>query len=301
MQGREGVRPVTDADGLIGALDVGGTHVSAGLVDLRSAAVEPGSRVRLPLPANGSRDELVARLVRAARAVAGGQLRLAVAVPGPFDYKAGVSLITHKLGSLCGVDLRSELCAALDLPEPTAVRFLNDADAFALGEWWAGAARGHDRTVGVTLGTGLGSAFADCGRLVHDGPRVPPGGELYRLRFRGAPVEETISRGALLARYGDARVDVDELAVRARAGEPRARLVLEELGVALAELLTPWLGRFEATCLVVGGSIARSWDVFGTRVRVGLESVDTLRAVDAAEHLDDAPLLGAALVASRDP
>jgi glucokinase len=266
---------------------------------MRSAAVEPGSRVRLPLPANVSRDELVATLVRAARAVA-GRGRLAVAVPGPFDYAAGVSLITHKLESLCGVDLRSELCAALDLPEPTAVRFLNDADAFVLGEWWAGAARGHDRTVGVTLGTGLGSAFADRGRLVHDGPRVPPGGELYRLRFRGAPVEETISRSALLGRYGDVAVDVDELAVRARAGEPRARLVFEELGVALAELLAPWLARFEATCLVVGGSIARSWDVFGTRVRAGLESVECLRAVDAAEYLEDAPLLGAALFASRD-
>jgi glucokinase len=292
---------VTSADGVVGALDVGGTHVTAGRVDLRSAAVDPGSRARLPLPAGGSREELVAALVRAARSIGGSGLgALSVAVPGPFDYSTGVSRMAHKLEGLRGVDLRSELCGALRLAKPSAVRFLNDADAFVLGEWWAGAARGHDRTVGVTIGTGFGSAFVDCGRLVHDGPGVPAGGELYRLRLRGAPVEETISRRALLTRYGEPGLDVDELAARARAGERRARDVFAELGTALAELLTPWLETFEATCLVVGGSIARSWDVFGTEALEGLEHVERLRAVTAAEHPEDAPLLGAALYASTN-
>ena len=292
---------MTGADGVVGALDVGGTHVTAGRVDLRSAAVDPVSRVRLTLPAGGSREELVAALVRAARSIAGPQLdALSVAVPGPFDYSAGISRIAHKLEGLRGVDLRSELCGSLGLRNPSAVCFLNDADAFVLGEWWAGAARGHDRTVGVTLGTGFGSAFADRGRLVHDGPDVPAGGELYRLRLRGAPVEETISRSALLTRYGEPGLDVDELAARARAGDRRARDVFAELGTALAELLAPWLEAFEATCLVVGGSIARSWDVFGTQAREGLERVERLRAVSPAEHPDDAPLLGAALYASTD-
>jgi hypothetical protein len=34
------------------------------------------------------------------------------------------------------------------LPGATSVSFCNDADAFVLGEWWAGAARGHCFQVG---------------------------------------------------------------------------------------------------------------------------------------------------------
>ena len=81
---------------------------------------------------------------------------------------------------------------------------------------------------GITLGTGLGSAFIDDGEIVRTGARVPPGGELYTRRFRDAPVEETISRAALLARYGvraDEGIDVEQIAQRALAGEPAARRV----------------------------------------------------------------------------
>lgn len=283
----------------VGALELGGTHVSAGRIELRSASVDPAGRVRIRFPPAAGRAELVSAILRAARSIAGPDvLRLGVAVPGPFDYALGVSRMAHKLEALRGVDLRSELSAALDLPVPSAACFLNDADAFLLGESWAGAARGHRRAVGITLGTGLGSSFVAGGRLVHAGPGVPEGGELHRLSFRGAPVEQTISRGAVLAQYPADGVDVEEIAGRARAGERQARQVFDDLGDALAEFLVPSLRAFEPSCLVVGGSIARSFDLLEARLRPGLEVVESLRAVTAAERLDDAPLLGAARFAA---
>ena len=60
------------------------------------------------------------------------------------------------------------------------MQFLNDADAFGLGEWWTGRQRGARRIVAATLGTGFGSAFLADGRVVH-GPGIPPGGEIYRI------------------------------------------------------------------------------------------------------------------------
>jgi glucokinase len=179
--------------------------------------------------------------------------RLGVAAPGPFDYAAGISRITHKLPGLYGVDLRHELGSVLDLAE---IAFMNDAEAFLLGEWWAGAARGRGRVVGITLGTGLGSAFLEQGRFVRSDPRVPADGALYTLAFRGAPVEEASSRQGLLARYGASSQDgpdVEQIAARIRVGERRARLVVEELAADLAEFLGPPLRAFTATCLVVGG------------------------------------------------
>jgi glucokinase len=288
-------------DHVVGALDVGGTHVSAARVDTASASVDPRSRISERLPSRAGRSGLLAAVSRVTRSIAEpGVAGLGVAVPGPFDYSSGVSEMTHKLDGLRGVDLRSELLAASGLDDPAAIRFLNDAEAFLLGEWWAGAARGHDRAVGVTLGTGLGSAFSERGEILRSGTEVPPQGELYRLHFRGAPVEETISRAALLGAYGappDEDLDVEQIADRAAAGEEDAGRVFENLGIALGEFLTPWMRAFRPSCLVVGGSIARSWALFGGVLRSGLEPVSGLATVTVAEQLEDAPLLGAAYYA----
>jgi glucokinase len=285
---------VTATD-VVGAMDIGGTHVTAGRVDACARSVVAGSRVRVSLPAAGTRPELLEEISRAAVSIAQSDVSLiGVAVPGPFDYSAGVSRIAHKLHGLYGVDLRSELGAAMGLADATTVQFLNDAEAFLLGEWWAGAARGHARAVGITLGTGLGSAFVDDGRIVRTWPGIPADGPLYEQSFRGAPVEQTISSSALVARYG---APPEAIAARARSGEPFASRVFEELGQALAEFLTPWLRTFEPTCLVVGGSIARSWKLFADSLRAELEPIES---VTVAEHLDDAPLLGAAWYVARD-
>ena len=76
----------------------------------------------------------------AADVVEGAVDGVGVAVPGPFDYANGVCLLTHKLEPLHGVDLRRALADALR-SAPASIAFVNDADAFLLGEAWVGAAR----------------------------------------------------------------------------------------------------------------------------------------------------------------
>jgi len=281
------------ATGVVGALDIGGTHVTAGRVQLSSATVEPDARVRLEFTRSTT---LLKRILEAADSIATPETRrFGVAAPGPFDYDAGVCLVSHKLPGLYGINLRRELAQAVGLTG-RAVSFLNDAEAFLLGEWWAGAARGHTRALGITLGTGLGSAFLEEGRFVRSGPRVPADGALYTLAFRGRPVEQAISHGALLARYcadPDGGPDVEQIAERARAGDARARRAFEELADDLAEFLAAPLEAFGPTCLVVGGSIARAWDLLEPALMQGLAAYRPL-VVARAVNIDDAPLLGAA-------
>jgi glucokinase len=284
--------------GVVGALDLGGTHVSAARVDTAAAAAE--GLVRIPLPPAASGPQLLGAIVGAATQIATPPVeRIAVAVPGPFDYEAGICRISHKLQGLYGLDLRRELAGSLGLARQ-AIVFLNDAQAFALGEWWAGAARGHARVVGVTLGTGLGSAFLADGRPITSGPRVPPGGEIYRLDFRGRPVEEAISRAALLGRYdgpAGSDLDVEQVAARARAGDARAAEVFSALASALGEFLEPLVRAFNPSCLVVGGSIAYAWDLLEPVLADALAGVAGL-TLARAERIEDAPLLGAARFAS---
>lgn len=283
------------SSGTVLALDIGGTHVSAGSVDVATAAVR--DRVRLQLPRGADREGLLRPITSILAEVDGGAFdHVGVAVPGPFDYARGVSLLEHKLEPLYGIDLRDALRAALAPASPSIV-FVNDADAFLLGEAWTGAAVGHARAVGVTLGTGLGSAFLDDARIVDTGPTVPPEGSLHLLRHRGRPVEELVSRAALIAAYGDPRLDVRELAELAGRGDARAARGFEELATALGEVLAPWVVSFGATCLVVGGSIARAWDLLAPSLRTELRGVAPLRMIAQGAHLDDAALLGAARAA----
>lgn len=285
----------------VGALELGGTHVTAARVE--GGRVVPGSRARRPLRSDGDRAELLGAILQAAVAAHRPEVgRWGVAVPGPFDYQRGICTISgvDKLEALHGADLRAELAGALGLGDGRQIRFLNDADAFLLGEWRAGAVAGRRRCVGVTLGTGLGSAFLADGRIRAAGAGVPPEGRLDLIPFRGRPVEETISRRGLLARYRAARpgsdpdLDVEQVAARARAGDPVACRTFAEVMAGLGEFLAPWLRRFGASGLVVGGSIARAWDLIDPALRPALAVLPDLEVVAPAANLDDAALLGAA-------
>ncbi|MGW7545281.1 ROK family protein [Streptomyces sp. NPDC054770] len=309
------------ASASVPVLEVGGTHVTAALVD-PSAGKTVGEVVRRPLPAQGTAEEILDGIAATAAEVdtpAGAPW--GVAVPGPFDYASGVALFEDvgKFDALYGVDVRAELSRRMR-PAPGILRFLNDADAFGIGEFVAGAAAGHERAVCITLGSGVGSAFLHRGEPVNDGPLVPPDGSAHLLSYDGRPLEETVSRRGIRAAYaravsaepsrvpgdpGDPGVpDVHVIAELARGGDRDARAVLEHGFRALGVALAPWLARFEATVLVVGGSIAASWDLIEGPLRTGTcAGPDTGPAgrllLRTAERASDAPLLGAAAWAAR--
>lgn len=298
-------------------LDIGGTHVAGALVD-PAAGATTGPTARRALDPAASAPRLLDTITECARAVeATSGAVWAVSIPGPFDYANGIALFegVGKFDTLRGVDVRSALLEGLRARE---VVFLNDADAFLLGEWRSGAARGHHRCAGVTLGSGVGSAFAADGRIIDSGPAVPPEGRVDLLTYRGHPLEDTVSRRAILAAYetgaplpgagqsahangaavssqeSTSTLDVDRIAQRARAGEPQAQQVLTRSFGALAEVLAPWLREFSASRLVVGGSIAKSWDLIAAPLKAGLRSHGAPGVTAVPSQLTDAGLIGAA-------
>ncbi|MEU8709242.1 ROK family protein [Streptomyces sp. NPDC048565] len=284
-------------------LEIGGTHVTAALVDLSASAVH-GRSVRESLSPQGSAEEILGRLARtASRLGAPASATWGVAVPGPFDYAAGLARFegVGKFDALYGTDVGAALRARIR-PAPAALRFVNDADAFGIGEHTGGAAAGHARAVCLTLGSGVGSAFLADGVPVNDGPQVPPQGSAHRLSFDGRPLEDTVSRRAIRAAYaratgGDADEvpDVRGIAARARAGDAPAGAVLAGAFRALGVAMAPWVTRFGATVLVVGGSIAASWELVVTPLRDGLgDGGADGSAVAPALLPDTASLLGAA-------
>lgn len=195
--------------------DVGGSHVSAAVCASRSYALTGLSRA--PLPADGDiTPASFGRLIHTLgeTAISNAHIPLAsvagasLAMPGPFDYDRGISQMQHKLPSLFGVDLKSALAHRFAW-QPAQVRFVNDAAAFLLGEAGAGAAKGYPRSIGITLGTGIGCAFAlsdaSGNHIAPSQPGntegVPPGGEIWNLPYNGATVEDFVSTRYLRHHY----------------------------------------------------------------------------------------------------
>lgn len=283
-------------------LEVGGTHVTAAWVD--PAGWQVSDQRRYSLQADASGEQLLAELAAAGASLAAGPgARWGIAMPGPFDYQAGIAHYTGvaKFEGLTGLDIRSTLCELLPA-RPGSMSFVNDASAFLIGEWLIGTAAGARRCAALTLGTGIGSAFCDDGRVVDTGPDVPPEAEVHLLWHAGRPLEDWVSRRALrreyLARRPGAAPDVRELAELARSGDAVARAVFDRGFGILGQVVGPWLDRFGTDQLVIGGSISGAWDLIEAPLRNGLFAGSASRyAIGVAARPELAPLVGAGYIA----
>ncbi len=325
------------------AYDVGGSHISAALCAEHTYTLH--GITRAPLPNHDSGTEpghfsaaSFCRLIHtlgeaAARSanipiaqVAGADL----AMPGPFDYANGISLMQHKLQSLYQFDLKSALAARFHW-QPSQLKFVNDAAAFTLGEAGAGAAKGHSRALGITLGTGIGASFAVDQAIADSQPgnpeHVPEGGELWNQPYNGATVEDFVSTRYLRHHYQtltglEAEVaevaaiaecqpnkpcpEFDHLAAKqasppnpvnpanlARANPAAAaRKAFADFGTNLGLALNQHAAAFRPGIIVLGGGIARANALFLPATRKVL-TFETEIAISSL--MDEAPLAGAAV------
>jgi glucokinase len=305
--------------------DVGGSHISAAICDQYTYDLRGLSRA--PLPAEGSGHFSAAsfgRLIHTLGETAVGSAYLSLsavsgaslAMPGPFDYENGISQMRHKLTSLFGVDLKSGIASRFGW-KPAQVKFVNDAAAFLLGEVGAGAAKGFSRSIGITLGTGVGCAFAVDGHIVTSGPGVPPGGEIWNLPYNGATVEDFVSTRFLRGHYQTLtglEAEVSAIADAARGNHPcpelppgpppvqidpgdpfaahcRARQAFKDFGRHLGLALNQHAAAFAPDVIVLGGGISRASHLFLPATRHALVGFSPKIAISAL--MDEAPLAGA--------
>ena len=184
-------------------LDVGGTFLKSAVADAAGQLLS-GSEFSCPIRSEGSREEiegsLAAAVARGAAFAAERGMELAgigIAIPGPFDYAAGVSRMTHKFRSICGVDLRDVLHAMPGVPADAEIRFMQDVNAALAGEIARGNAAGYGASALVSLGTGLGFALSRDGRVLCNpagGPKVV----IFNLPYRDGILEDYASKRGFL-------------------------------------------------------------------------------------------------------
>lgn len=286
-------------------VDIGGSHISCAAVDLETLEIIDATRIDNPVDNKAESDVIIGIWAETISHVVekipeGGRLKgIGFGMPGPFDYVKGISYIkgVAKYEKLYGCNVREALSARLSQPEDFPIRFMNDVSVFAVGEALVGKASAYRRSMAVTLGTGLGSAFIADKIPIVDGPEVPKLGCVYHLPYGDNIADDYFSTRWFVGKYkkltGKELSGVKEFAELADS-DPVVHELFSEFGNHLGVFLAPWLKKFGAEIVVVGGNISNAYHLFGDIFENSLRKENCDCKIALSELKEDAAFLGAA-------
>ncbi len=312
-------------------VDLGGTNLRFGLVredekiiSRRRAGTMASEGVEIVLERLTSGIQtLVMKAESMGLAVAG----IGIGVPGIISARDGVVRLSPNLPGWRDIPLRARLQESF--PYPVYVE--NDANAYALGEYWFGAGKGAESMVCITLGTGVGGGIiidgniwrgADgmAGEVGHitvnpDGPLCPCGnrGCLERYSSATAVVEMAQSAAAgsgktvLKALLKNGILTPEAIADAAKKGDRAAARIYSEAGKYIGIAIADLIDLLNMECVVIGGGMSGAWELFigplKKEVRARAFKIPAQRCrIIRGKLRDDAGILGAAgLALKRNP
>ena len=148
------------------------------------------------------------------------------------------------------------------------------------------------------MGTGVGSAFLVDRRVVTSGPGVPPLGWITGQKHGDGILNDYLSRPFMMNRYRELtgeQIDIEEMARHAYGGDGAAREIFSEVGRTLGDFLrSRHVEDFKTECIVFGGRISRSLDLFIRPFRERLKGIACLEAILPARDIEYSALRGVA-------
>lgn len=285
-------------------VDIGGSHISSVLVDVSDRKVISESQAEQKIDNKASASEILKSWSIAIKKTLSNTtetelLGIGFAMPGPFDYANGVSLIKRvdKYENLYGINIGDELKKILNLPSQMPFRYINDALSFAIGESWIGEASTYKNVVAITLGTGFGSAFLTRGTPVIEGSHVPKMGYVYNIPYQSGIADDYFSTRWFIKSYKEKSdiicKGVKEIAERAKSDES-AKSIFKHFGHNLGNFMAPLLNNFSADCLIIGGNISGAWPLFQSSFLQSLLANKTDVKVVTSELMATSAMAGSA-------
>lgn len=281
-------------DSFVLGIDIGGSHLTAALVNETTRKLVQDSYTRMRVNPNGTAEEIINTWITAIQHIYKNHpvssKQIGIAMPGPFDYENGISLITKldKYEALYKLNVKELLTEKLNIPS-TSIRMMNDAACFLRGEVYYGAAKGYTDVIGITLGTGTGSAYH------HNG--ITTDANLGPSPFMNSIADEYFSTRWFVKRYaelaGNRVKDVKQLA-ELYSSDVRIKDIFSEFVKNLAVFLEGFVKREKPDIIVIGGNIAQCSVLFLNDLIMTLKEKKIAIPVVLAKLGEEAAILGAA-------
>jgi len=264
---------------MIGAVDIGGTKIAAGVVDGNGRVLAKAECLTdVPRGFDHAMQRVIEMLAQSA-SQSGVKLKgIGIGCTGPVDPLTGLLGNVSTLPGWEGGNPVKKLSAECDVP----VAVENDADAAALGEAVWGNRKGKTRLICVTVGTGIGAGVILDGKVYRGVGQAHPELGHHIIEASGPPCScgargcwEALASGPSMVEWIKTIVPADypsqdltarEICTRARGGDEWARRAVEReayyLGVGLANIVT----LFVPEIILLGGSVMRSAHLFLDRI-----------------------------------
>jgi glucokinase len=297
---------VSPDDATVLAFDVGGTTIKAEVIAGDRTLVAEQRRTPRGVAAVDAIADVGSELIAAAPPID----RAGVLLPGIVDWRDGVGVYSANIG-WHDAPVAGPLADRWSMP----VRVDHDVTVAGWAEWQAGAGRGVDDVVYLSLGTGIAAAVVCGGRIIRGGGGqagelghvvVRPDGPVCGCGARGC-LEAVASAAAIQREYerlsGEGVIGAEAVVVRADR-DPTAGTVLADAIAALADGVAGLVQILAPARVVIGGGLAEAGDALLQPLRVALASrcrVVPAPEVVAARFGRRAGLVGAALMAKRGP
>ncbi|QCX53534.1 ROK family protein [Elizabethkingia sp. JS20170427COW] len=277
-------------------IDVGGSHITLSQVDTEKKELISSSYVREHIDSFGKKEQIfedwVAAINKAIEGLEKETLLLGIAMPGPFDYENGISLMLQgKFMDIYQVNIKEVLAERLSLSQDQ-IYFVNDAAAFLEGELYGGCVQGYKRVFGITLGTGLGTTFFK-GEFSTDE-------DLWNSPFRDSICEDYLATRWFVKRYkqltGETITGTKDLYEKPQ--ELQAQM-FEEYAESLGEFIVKYVKYYDPEAIVLGGNITKAYPLYQEKLQEYLEENDIHVKIEISKIFEDAAILGAASFAIK--
>ncbi len=274
-------------------VDVGGSHISAGKVNFGLPAVTDVEVIRMGVNSLGKESEIIDAWVSCLEILGiNPSSKLGIAMPAPFDYAQGISLIKDqgKFLSLYGKNIKKILAARLSIPEDH-LAFINDAAAFLQGEaqvagWGAGT-----HLMGLTLGTGLGSAFKK-GNFAEDAA-------LWSSPFKTGIAEDYLST-SYFSGWAKLRFGREIRGLKELLADPETYTAtleaLDIFGNNLGEFICLHIKETGIEKVIIGGNMVKAAELFLPQAKAYLNQKGLYPEITTSKLGEKAALIGAASI-----
>ncbi|KMQ66361.1 ROK family transcriptional regulator [Chryseobacterium angstadtii] len=272
-------------------IDIGGSHITMAQVDPEKREIITSTYVREHVDSFGPRETIfsdwISAIEKVSRNLVKEDLLMGIAMPGPFDYEHGISLMQQgKFIDIYKVNIKEEIAKRLSISSDQ-IHFVNDAGAFLEGEIFGGCVRDYSRIFGVTLGTGLGSAFYN-GEVASDE-------DLWDSPFRDSICEDYLATRWFVNHY--AALTGEEISgtkdLLDKPEEIQTRM-FNDYADSFAEFIVKYVKNYDPEVLVIGGNIAKVYPYFKNRLDEHLSQHKISLPIKISAIFEDAAILGAA-------